>query len=176
MLSTLKTRCVNGLIAYWLALLFVQTCPGVPDWLSRRPQILANATGTWQGPWDMFAPNPDSKNHRVRAVIEYHDGNMLHWQSPDWPEQSIGERFVSHRRSGYINALQYIWNREALVGLADWLARTQRHDFTSRPKSVQIYLDYYVFPDPRLHGWNWQPPEGAVRYEHKALVFQGSFP
>jgi hypothetical protein len=178
MLSTLKTWFTNSLIALSLVLLLVQTCPGVPYWLSWRPQVLADATGTWQVKWNMFSPDPDRQNHRIRALIEYHDGEVVHWQSPEWPDQSNWERFVGHRRSGYINAVQLPQFKEALPGLAHWLARTHRHNDTQlgRPKLVQIFVDYYDIPDPRLRGWNWRPIEGYARYEHKTLIHQESFP
>src|SRR3954462_5828308 len=32
---------------------------------------LMDVTGTWTGPWYMFAPEPDATNHRIRADIEY---------------------------------------------------------------------------------------------------------
>src|SRR5690606_39842416 len=43
----------------------------------------------------------------------------------------------------------------ALPGFARWLAKTKRQDPSDagRPKHVEIYVDYYLIPDPRLHGW-----------------------
>ena len=103
---------------------------------------------------------------------------MGHWQSPDWLEQSTWERFVGFRDSEYINSLRSRGNKPALPGLARWLARTNCRNDTplGRPELVKIYIDHYDIPDPRLHGWNWKPPERAVRYEHQELVYEEFFP
>src|SRR5687767_15400819 len=96
----------NGVIALALALMLVQAWPGVPQWLSWRPQIAADALGLWQGQWAMFTPEPDDENHRLRAVIEYRDGHRVEWYSPNWSTQSSWRRFTGHRESEYYDAVR----------------------------------------------------------------------
>src|SRR6185436_1579613 len=61
--------------------------PGVPqeeatpvaNWLAEKISPVANLTGVSPAPWKMFAPEPDSTNHRLRAKIEYQDGTVVQW-------------------------------------------------------------------------------------------------
>jgi hypothetical protein len=175
MISHLKACAVHGLIAALLALMIVQTFPGAPEWLVGWPRAAAQLTGWHQGTWNLFAPEPDNENHRLRAVIEYHDGEIRHWQSPDWRAQSIGERFVGHRRSEYYDKLRQPFYEPAMPGFVRWLALMERPDAVAaaRPKRVEVHADYYEIPDPRWHGW--QTP-AAPLFDQSTLLYAEEFP
>src|SRR5689334_18331305 len=60
----------------------------VTDWLLSYLLPAAHRTGVSTAPWKMFAPDPDHTNHRLRAKIEYRDGTVVYWRTPDWPQMS----------------------------------------------------------------------------------------
>jgi hypothetical protein len=166
----------NVVIGLLLALMFVQTFPGVPQWLSWRPRILADLTGTWQNSWGVFTPQPDNENHRLWAVIEYHDGHHAEWHSPEWSEQTHWQRFVGHRRSEYLDSIRDPFNTPALTGFAQWLAKTLREDATGprRMKHVEIFAKYYNVDDPRIKGWQRRPATPV--YANETMIFTEDYP
>ena len=176
MRTRLKTWLANGCIAVLLGLLLVQVWPATPEWLSWRPRIVADALGLWQGTWGMFTPNPDSDNHRLRAVIEYYDDVWIEWTSPVFREQSQWERFVGYRRSEYIDEVRTTFNEPGWPGFARWLAKTERPDAAgpSRVKYIGIYVDSYDIPDPRIKGWKRRADLST--YDRQSLMYSEDFP
>lgn len=165
----------NALIASLLALMLLQTMPGVPEWLGWRPRAIADATGLWQFNWSMFTPDPDNENQRLRATITYHDGQTIEWQSPMWHEQSAWQRFVGHRHSEFFDQLYSPFNGPALPGFARWLAQSQRLNLSEdgRPQHIEIYLETTTIPDPRFGGWQAHRP---ATYEDVTLLHEEDFP
>jgi hypothetical protein len=167
---------LNGLIALLLLLMVLQAWPGVPDWLSYHPQRLADLTGLSQSKWGMFTPEPDNENHRLYAVIEYHDGRRVEWHSPDWPQQSNWSRFWSHRECEYYEQMRTPFFSPALPGFAAWLIKTHRQDPSDvgRAKHIEIHAQYYDLRDPRLGGW--RIPAGPPVYDQSTELFSEDYP
>jgi hypothetical protein len=171
----LRTWGANGAIVALLALMFVQTCPGIPQWLSWRLDAVASLLGLWQAGWKMFAP-PDAENHRLRAVLTYAGGRRVEWQSPDLQAQSTFARFTGHRRSEYVDAIRDPFHSPAWPGFARWLARTEGgtvEQTVARIERVEIHVDYVDIPDPRLHAW---PAHDAPAERSTSLLYEEDFP
>ena len=142
---------------------------------------ILDATGTWTGPWLMFAPEPDRTNHRIRAEIEYHDGRQVVWRSPEWPELSCWRRFWLSRELEYVDALGGIADRSpeklALWSvLADHLAREQRTNLepAGAPQSIRFIVEEAFIANPRVEGW--QPMSQHYPRDEERVVMTRNFP
>src|SRR5688500_12947717 len=93
----LKLIAINAFIAAIVAFMLIDSLPQSPQALQLAVQPIVQRIGVHQGPWSMFAPDPDRLNLRMRAEITYRDGQTAEWHSPEWRSQSLGERWTRHR-------------------------------------------------------------------------------
>jgi hypothetical protein len=118
---------------------------------------LMNFLATWTDEWIMFAPSPDTSNHRVRAEIEYVDGTRVDWHSPDWPQLSCWRRFWSSRELEYMDVIAYDGSVTAdhWSAFADYLARRHRQNPAAEgaPRKVKFIVEEARIEDPREFGW-----------------------
>jgi len=117
------------------------TPPAVRQWLI---PVLGRA-GLWQGPWTLFAPIPDSQNHRVRVTFEFDDRPAVVWWSPDWKHQSPGERFLSHRESEFLEKITADSQRIAWHGFVRALGRDLGCDSA---RSIHMVVELRMIPPP----------------------------
>lgn len=127
----------------------------VADWLATKMTPVANVTGVATTSWSMFAPIPDSSNHRLRAKIEYRDGTLVEWRSPDWPELSCWQRFWTSRELEYIDKLAYFGSPERRNAFADYLAAENRRNPQpeGEPKRVTFVIEEAIITNPNHTGW-----------------------
>src|SRR6185436_19019839 len=127
----------------------------VADELTSVVRPIANGTGVAVYPFSMFAPEPDSTNHRLRAKIEYRDGSVVEWRSPEWPELSCWKRFWSSRELEYIDKLAYFGTSERRFAFADFLAAQNRQNSADEgsPQRVTFVLEEARIESPSVTGW-----------------------
>ncbi|MBC7854404.1 MAG: hypothetical protein IAF94_13305 [Pirellulaceae bacterium] len=121
---------------------------------------LLDITGTWTGPWWMFAPYPDNTNHRIRAEIAYYDGKRVEWRSPDWPELSCWQRFWLSRDLEMMDQLGGARDNSAdkmalWSAYADYLSRQERTNLEpgGAPQSVRFIVEVAIIDNPHARGW-----------------------
>jgi hypothetical protein len=167
---------VNFALALLLVLMFVQTLPGVPDSLVWYASWFANRTCVAQHGWSMFAPDPDSMNHHIRAVIRYWDGRTVTWDAPEWKERTLWRKFTGARELEYFDSIEAAFNEPALEGFADYLARTHREnaELVGRPKRVEIWIDIYNHNHPDRDGW--RPLSGKIPLTRSSLMWERDYP
>jgi len=127
----------------------------VANWLAERISPVANLTGVSPAPWKMFSPAPDSTNHRVRAKIEYCDGTVVMWRSPEWPELSCWQRFWASRELEYVDKLAYFGNARRQNAFADYLAARHRTNPLPEgaPRRVTFVKEEAAILNPNIAGW-----------------------
>ncbi len=127
----------------------------VADWLATKISPVANRTGVATAEWKMFAPDPDVTNHRLRATIEYRDGTVVHWRSPEWPQLSCWQRFWTSRELEYIDKLAYNSPQERWFAFADFLAAQNRKDLRPEgaPQRVTFVVEEATIEIPAIDGW-----------------------
>lgn len=165
---------IDLLIVGLLGLFVLDMMPCTPTLVRRLMAPLLNVTGLWQGTWTLFAPIPDSRNHRLRAVIDFTDGSSRVWNSPDWRVQSPRQRFVGHRESEFI---EKIWEDD---NSAAWPAFAQ--DLVSRelllmpsdapPERVVLSIIWGDIPPPHGETWSATP----VDYDQERVFFTLIYP
>jgi hypothetical protein len=198
--SRIRLPLINGFIVCLLALILVDAMPFSPPLLRAKIAPLLYLVGLKQGEWNMFAPNPDSKNERLSAEIVYADGTVASWQSPAWREESPFARFPKSRRQEYLDNIviddlspnpvtveDFLAQQEGREvvrmqtaravwdGLADYAAG---HHAGPRPEaalaSVRLYKETADIPDAADGDW---PSMGEpAEYGEKTLVYERHYP
>ena len=166
---------MDGFIVIVLLLFALDTMPCTPEPVRRLMRPLLNATGLWQGTWSLFAPIPDSTNHRLRADIEFADGTHHVWNSPDWRSQTAWQRFVGHRES---ECLEKIWEEDNTVA---WPAFAQSlvHRETSlvksdqSPRQVVLSVRWGDISPPEGDRWSAASP---MAYDQERVFFTLVYP
>jgi hypothetical protein len=137
-----------------LVLLALMLATGLPEWIpgvrtaQRWVDPLADVTGVQQSNWQLFAPEPDSMNTWVEAVVTYSDGSTRTIASPDWQRRTLLEKFVQGR---WPKILDYV-RRDDWKGLwepyALWVARTAPPPDGARPVEVKLIRHWWNVPAP----------------------------
>lgn len=127
----------------------------VANWLAGKTAPIANLTGVSTATWSMFAPAPDATNHRLRAKIEYQDGSIMEWRSPDWPELSCWRRFWTSRELEYLDKLAYNSPPDRWLAFADFLAAKHRQnpEPAGAPKRLTFVMEEATIENPADSGW-----------------------
>ena len=127
----------------------------VANWLATNVSPVADVTGVSTAEWKLFAPEPDASNHRLRATIEYRDGTIIQWRSPEWPQLSCWQRFWTSRELEYIDKLAYFGTSERRFAFADYLAAQNRKDPQPEgvPQRVTFVVEEATIVDPAIDGW-----------------------
>jgi hypothetical protein len=153
-LARLRLWGVNTLIAALFALVVIDALPFAPPALQDALRPVTRRIGLAQG-WGLFAPGPDSVNTRLRAEITYRDGKKATWNSPDWPQQGLWQRFIGHRHEEWYDNT---WTQEdapAWTGWARHLARQMRPEDpqADRGAEVKIIVLESPIPPPEIKPW-----------------------
>jgi len=149
-----RPRGIDVLIAAVLILFAFDTLPCTPDSVRAAIRPLLHVTGLWQGTWSLFAPTPDSTNHRIRADFYYPDGSHQAWESPDWRSQSAWQRFAGHRQSEYFEKIIDDDSSPAWPAFAHDLIRQVSPD--RGPERVELTVISGDIPPPR-DAWKMTP-------------------
>lgn len=83
----LRRLVANVVIVTFIVVITIDALPSTCTAHQRLKNTLDPAldmTGLWQEPWRLFAPEPDTINTRLSAVILFDDGSQTQWNSPDW--------------------------------------------------------------------------------------------
>jgi hypothetical protein len=124
-------------------------------------------TGAWQY-WDMFSPNPSSKDLWLDAIVVYKDGSEKVYQYPRMARLSIPEKFVKERYRKFYERVDlvdntFLWSvvAQRIAYLADdprnppTIVKLRRHwMFISppgkpQPEEYSSYVYYWHAVDPK---------------------------
>lgn len=149
--------------------------PCTPAVIRRGLSPLLNVTGLWQGTWNLFAPVPDFRNHRIRADFYFADGSHRVWTSPDPRSQSAWKRFVGHRESEFLEKVWEDDNSAARPGFAQLLVKEQRrlHPDDGPLSRVELSVIWGDIPPPSEA---WQPVEKAISLDQERVFFTLIYP
>lgn len=142
----------------------------VANWLAMEVSPVADVTGISTAPWKMFAPEPDATNHRLRATIEYRDGAIVSWRSPEWPELSCWQRFCTSRELEYIDKISYNAPADRWFAFADYLAAQNRKNLQPEgaPKRVTFVVEEALIANPHINGW--QPMSRPIPRDNERVI------
>lgn len=146
----------NAIACFVLLLCITLTIDSMPPFCEahKRAQTALDATldrtGLWQGVWSLFSPEPDAKNMRLNAVVQFSDGSQYYWSSPDWKHMSVLQRILLFRECEYFDNIAGGSNDALLPHLAQYIARqsTPLFDDNATPVCIQITRDIFDIPPP----------------------------
>jgi hypothetical protein len=165
--ARLKLYALNASIAVLLALMLIDTLPQSPIALRLAIQPVLQRLAIHQGPWNMFTPDPDSINLKLRAEVTYRDGEKAEWQSPEWRSQPLTQRWVEHRRQEFCDMIVTQEAAPAWESWAKYLARSLRPDFPEADRGAEVRITYQEAPVPPAEKrpwitWREPPPFGEA--------------
>lgn len=183
--SRVKLWTCNAFIAVVLLLIVIDGFPFSPQQLRDLIDPVLDKSGLYQGEWSMFSP-PDSVNTRLSADIEYQDGTMAQWQSPDWRRLSYFDRFLASRRLEYLEKSGNLGGVQFWPELVEYMVRTHPGPHPeSGVKHVKIWIQTAEIPDPRAPAEDeegqpagpakWQTWKEPPPFGEKNLLYQRSY-
>lgn len=166
---------VDVLIVIVVVVFALDMMPCTPAVIRRGLNPLLNVTGLWQGTWNLFAPVPDFRNHRIRADFFYVDGTHRVWTSPDPRSQSAWKRFVGHRESEFLEKVWEDENNTARPGFAQQLVEEQRqlHPDDGPLSRVELSVIWGDIPPPSEA---WRPVAKAIPLDQERVFFTLLYP
>jgi len=133
---------VNAFIAVVLAVMAIDMLPQSPTALHMAIIPGLKRLGLDQGMWNLFAPEPDRVNTRLRADITYRDGEKREWRGPDWAKMSAWDKWVGHRRFEWYDHVVLQPSAKALEPWCRYLARTERPDLADADRGAEVRVIY----------------------------------
>jgi hypothetical protein len=111
-----------------------------------RPAL--NASGLYQGDWQLFAPDPDRINSWVQGRVTRSDGSSWYWSTPDWQRRSQLEKFLEGRHQKLSDALRLDSRRALWPYFADYILRQTPPAAGARPVRVELTRYWWDLPEP----------------------------
>lgn len=156
---------LNAFIALIVAIIVIDTLPQSPGAVRRSLTPLLTRLGINQGYWDLFAPEPDRANTRIKAEITYRDGEKRTWNGPDWSTVSIWEKWAGHRRfEWYDHAVL----RSAAPAWESWcrhIARVARPDLPDADRGAEVQVIYTESITPLAAERPWPSLRTPAKFE-----------
>lgn len=146
---------LNACIALVVAVIAIDTLPQSPGAIRRGLTPVLTRLGVNQGYWDLFAPEPDRANTRIKAVITYRDGEKRIWHGPDWSKVSIWEKWAGHRRIEWFDHVVMQSSAPAWEPWGRHIARIARPDLPDADCGAEVQIIYTdaITPPAEEHPW-----------------------
>jgi hypothetical protein len=153
----------NAFILFWLLLAAHQAGPFVPDGIRNSFAVnrIAWSLGVWQHRWSMFAPEPDSQNQSLEAVVLFADGATDTWRSPDWRSLSPARRFLRCRDPKFYENLQStVWSSVWPEFSRQIAAEVGARHAGKKAERVELYLELTRIdpPEESMRSWLERAP------------------
>tara|TARA_R110002096_G_scaffold206192_10_gene392402 strand:+ start:19501 stop:20040 length:540 start_codon:yes stop_codon:yes gene_type:complete len=169
--SSISNDILSKFIFLVLLLMVVQAFPIVhPFQRVIRAQFVpvAWATGLKQGEWALFSPEIKRNNAKIEAV----GSEGVLWETPDWAETGIFEKWRSYRMSPYETILPFMSDSLAFDGLSKF-AFDGGGGTTTRPAIVWSWIASEPPPSnsesdqmPNSRGWD------TTLYSERTLLYR----
>jgi hypothetical protein len=154
--ARLRKYAVNGFIGLILFCLAVDTVPQSPRAVRELISPWLLRAGIRQSVWNLFAPEPDVVNTRLRAEITYRDGELRQWQGPDWSQTSAWQKWIGYRD---VRWYDYVSEQSGAAAWEPWcryLARTERPDFPDADRGAEVRVTYRESVTPSASERPWR--------------------
>jgi hypothetical protein len=160
----------NVLIVCFIALGLIDATPVTSATHARLKSAvdpILDKTGLWQGDWRLFAPDPRSVNLTVSARF-IGDGVSLNWESPDWRELSLLEKFFMVRHTKFYDGLRLDENRNAWAAFAEYRLRQLPPSVRAGVVRMELIRSWKETPDPAKE---WIPAGTDVQPDQSFVFF-----
>lgn len=166
----------NTVIACLLGLILIDALPIIPPQVRGVFASIVGRMGIWQNHWQLFAPEPMSKNYRFSARLKFADGSATEWHAPDWREQSRWQRFLNYRLSMYMDQVREPQYEPARPALAEYVRREQmlKEPRASRLRHLEVWINDGLINDPNFE--KWLPISERMRLENNWQLHYQEYP
>jgi len=149
----LSTKNKNIFIFLIIFILVIDAFPSFSKphaFFKSRSKPIINALGLWQGPWRLFAPHVDKDNSRILADIHFADGEVVHWESPDWSSFSPLDKFIKFRHMEYYDNLAFSVKPQIWDDFGLYLSTQIKHPTNKdiQLEKIDIIATYATIPEP----------------------------
>ena len=158
----------NALIVFFVAMGLIDATPitsGAHARLKDAVDPILDITGLWQGDWRLFAPDPRSVTVTVSARF-FGDGVSLEWNSPNWRELSLPEKFFLVRHTKFYDGLRLDQNSGAWAAFAAYRLRQLPPSVRQGIVRLELIRSWKETPDPSREwipaGTNIEPDQSFV--------------
>jgi|SRR6188768_4393379 len=161
---------LNAFIAIVVTVIALDMLPQSPPAVRRHLTPVLVRLGINQGYWDLFAPDPDRANTRLKAEITYRDGEKREWHGPDWANVSAWEKWVGHRRFEWCD---HILLQSAAPAWEAWcrqIARQMRPDLPDAERGAEIQVVYTEAIIPLAEQRPWPSIRQPVGFKDDGMV------
>jgi hypothetical protein len=165
MFTSLRRYAVNTLIVAILLLVAIDTFPQSPTALRLAIAPMMVRLGINQGEWNLFAPDPDRVNTRLKAEITYRDGEHRTWLEPDWPRVSPWGKWLGHRHMEWCESIASQGGAPAWEPWCRHLARSQRPDWEDADRGAQVRVIYHEALIPTAENRPWRSIRESVPFD-----------
>src|SRR5882724_4955958 len=164
-LKRCRLYAVNAFIAAILVAVWIDTLPQSPNAVRMAITPLLVRLGIRQGVWNLFAPEPDRVNTRLRAEITYRDGERREWHGPDWSQVSAWEKWIGHRQVEWYDHVALQSGKHAWEPWCRYLARTQRPELADAENGAEVRVIYQEAVNPPADERPWPSIRQPAKFD-----------
>ena len=165
----LRLFAVNAFIATILLFVAIDTLPQAPKSVRMALTPLLVRIGIKQSEWNLFGPEPDRVNTRLRADITYRDGETRQWRGPDWAKASAWDKWVEHR---HVEWFDHITDNDpnAWEPWCRHLARSERPDFHDADRGAEVRVVYEQAVNPPADSRPWPSIRQPAKFDEQWVL------
>jgi hypothetical protein len=165
LLNRIRRYGLNAFIGAILVVVFIDTLPQSPGSLRNKITPWLVRLGIKQDVWNLFAPEPDRVNTRLRAEITYRDGEKREWRGSDWSKVSAWEKWVGHRHVEWYDHVGLQSGKHAWEPWCRYLARTQRPELADAEKGAEVRVIYQEAVNPSADERPWPSTGEPAKFD-----------
>jgi len=160
----------NVFIAAIALIVVIDILPQSPSAVRLAVIPVATRLGIYQGPWTLFAPDPDRTNTQLKAEITYRDGERREWNGPDWRAVSPWEKWIGHRRREWFDHIPMQTGSMAWEPWCRYLARTLRPGFENADRGAEVRVLYREATIPPAERRPWPSVRQSLPFEDDLVL------
>jgi hypothetical protein len=175
-LSRLRLYATNAFIGVILLIIAIDILPQSPGALSTAVAPFAARLGINQGPWSLFAPEPDRINTILKAEITYRDGEKREWQGPNWRDVSAWQKWIGHRRREWLDHMGLQVGAPAWEPWCRYLARQMRPELADAERGAEVRMIYREATTPAAELYPWSSFRTPAKFDDGWVLTIEKFP
>lgn len=166
----LRRVLLNVFLAAIVLIVAIDTLPQSPPAVQRALTPLLARLGIEQGPWGLFAPDPDRMNTRLSAEITYRDGKQFTWLGPDWSKATAWDKWAGHRHFEWNDHIANYKHDQMYEAWCRHIARTTRPDLPNADQGAEVRIIVAQAPIPNAAERPWQTFRRPIPFDDRWVL------
>ena len=97
--------------------------------------------GLDQGQWNLFAPNLDKTNVKIKVDYQFENASKNKWVSPNWKNYSRLQKFRYHRHIAFYNNIRLDLNKKLWPNYAEHLKKLSRSKILTNIEICRLWQE-----------------------------------